>query len=338
MSNRLNEVAKTLAAGLFALTLAGSVIARDADDDEDREREASNNTYAIGLWGDLPYSTVQATVGVPNLIADMNAQRWRSRVHDGDLKRAPAARATTRCTPGAGLLQLAGGAGHVHARATTTGPTATARPTADSLRASGSTRRARCSSRRPTRWVSANCARKCSPTPLCLGVQRSGTLRRESPLDVGGVTYVDTQHPGLLQQPVRHGAGPGRVCGPQCRQHRVDAGDVRRSHSKQFRRRHAHLAGQSRLRLSDPHPRYHCAIRKTLAETDGAARRLQGLLARAARRGHRLPQACGLRARRLALLPHRQAVPDARPAPGELHPRRNVRQQRRATATTTCSG
>jgi hypothetical protein len=42
--------------------------------------------YAIGLWGDLPYSTIQATVGVPNLIADMNSQRLAFTVHDGDLK------------------------------------------------------------------------------------------------------------------------------------------------------------------------------------------------------------------------------------------------------------
>ena len=42
--------------------------------------------YAIGLWGDLPYSTVQATGGVPNLIADMNSQDLAFTVHDGDLK------------------------------------------------------------------------------------------------------------------------------------------------------------------------------------------------------------------------------------------------------------
>ncbi len=42
--------------------------------------------YAIGIWGDLPYSDVQATTGVPNLIADMNAQRLAFTVHDGDLK------------------------------------------------------------------------------------------------------------------------------------------------------------------------------------------------------------------------------------------------------------
>jgi hypothetical protein len=35
----------------------------------------SRTPYAIGLWGDLPYNSTQATVGVPNLIADMNSQK-----------------------------------------------------------------------------------------------------------------------------------------------------------------------------------------------------------------------------------------------------------------------
>src|SRR5512140_3026752 len=42
--------------------------------------------YAIGLWGDLPYSDVQALVGVPNLIAVMNSQNLAFTLHDGDLK------------------------------------------------------------------------------------------------------------------------------------------------------------------------------------------------------------------------------------------------------------
>src|SRR3954466_12718877 len=42
--------------------------------------------YAVGLWGDLPYSAVQADPGVPNLIADMNSQKLEFSVHDGDLK------------------------------------------------------------------------------------------------------------------------------------------------------------------------------------------------------------------------------------------------------------
>ena len=42
--------------------------------------------FAIGLWGDLPYSDTQALTGVPNLIADMNRQDLAFTVHDGDLK------------------------------------------------------------------------------------------------------------------------------------------------------------------------------------------------------------------------------------------------------------
>jgi hypothetical protein len=34
----------------------------------------------------LTYSDIQATVGVPNLIADMNVQQLAFTVHDGDLK------------------------------------------------------------------------------------------------------------------------------------------------------------------------------------------------------------------------------------------------------------
>ena len=45
-----------------------------------------NAAYAIGLWGDLPYSVAQETIGLPNLISDMNDQRLAFTVHDGDLK------------------------------------------------------------------------------------------------------------------------------------------------------------------------------------------------------------------------------------------------------------
>jgi hypothetical protein len=43
-------------------------------------------SYSVGLWGDLPYSAAQATVGVPNIISDMNASDIAFSVHDGDLK------------------------------------------------------------------------------------------------------------------------------------------------------------------------------------------------------------------------------------------------------------
>jgi hypothetical protein len=67
---------------LAACLSIGAVFSAHAHDDERGESRA----YAIGLWGDLPYSDIQATIGVPNLIADMNEQKLAFVVHDGDLK------------------------------------------------------------------------------------------------------------------------------------------------------------------------------------------------------------------------------------------------------------
>ena len=74
---------------LIALVLATTVAAgkdKDREDNDDDQDQRSRGAYAIGLWGDLPYSDLQATTGVPNLIADMNRQDLRFTVHDGDLK------------------------------------------------------------------------------------------------------------------------------------------------------------------------------------------------------------------------------------------------------------
>lgn len=69
-----------------ALMIAGAVALTAWADRDDEDRDDDRGGYAIGLWGDLPYSDLQATVGVPNLIADMNSQRLAFTVHDGDLK------------------------------------------------------------------------------------------------------------------------------------------------------------------------------------------------------------------------------------------------------------
>jgi len=79
---------------LIALCLAGTVaigpLQAGNTDSQDRSRGDqdgdSHGQYAIGLWGDVPYSVTQATVGVPNLIADMNRAHLAFSVHDGDLK------------------------------------------------------------------------------------------------------------------------------------------------------------------------------------------------------------------------------------------------------------
>ena len=52
--------------------------------------QQSSRAYAIGLWGDLPYSAEQAAV-LPNLIADMNSQDLAFTAHDGDLRQGSGA-------------------------------------------------------------------------------------------------------------------------------------------------------------------------------------------------------------------------------------------------------
>ena len=68
------------------LIIAGAIAANAWAERDDDDRDDDGGSYAIGLWGDLPYSDLQAQVGVPNLIADMNAHRLAFTVHDGDLK------------------------------------------------------------------------------------------------------------------------------------------------------------------------------------------------------------------------------------------------------------
>lgn len=73
---------------LIALTasfLASSIGLATARE-KDNENEGGYRPYAIGLWGDLPYSDVQAQTGVPNLIADMNSQNLAFTAFDGDWK------------------------------------------------------------------------------------------------------------------------------------------------------------------------------------------------------------------------------------------------------------
>jgi hypothetical protein len=74
----------TIAITILAAVLAVGFVTAAADDNSQDDAHGRDG-YAIGRWGDLPYSTAQATIGVPNLIADMNSQvlpfhraRWRS--------------------------------------------------------------------------------------------------------------------------------------------------------------------------------------------------------------------------------------------------------------------
>jgi len=74
-----SSIAPILGAACVAVSIISSTSSAFADEAQ------GNDRYAIGLWGDLPYSTAQAA-GVDNMIADMNAQKLAFTVHDGDLK------------------------------------------------------------------------------------------------------------------------------------------------------------------------------------------------------------------------------------------------------------
>jgi hypothetical protein len=78
---------KQLSLWAFAISVMMAAISlANADDRGGARDDNEKDSYAIGLWGDLPYSQEQATVGIPNLIADVNSQRLAFTVHDGDLK------------------------------------------------------------------------------------------------------------------------------------------------------------------------------------------------------------------------------------------------------------
>ena len=70
----------------FAALAAAALTTTTAVAEGFEHHQDHRSIYAIGLWGDMPYSTLQATVGVPNLIADMNKYDLAFTAHDGDLK------------------------------------------------------------------------------------------------------------------------------------------------------------------------------------------------------------------------------------------------------------
>lgn len=79
----------TLMKSAFALLLAAAIpftLSSQGNNGSGGVRGNANAAYAIGLWGDLPYSSIQETVGLPNLFEDMNSQKLAFTVHDGDLK------------------------------------------------------------------------------------------------------------------------------------------------------------------------------------------------------------------------------------------------------------
>jgi hypothetical protein len=87
---------------IAATVLAMAVLAAGVAVAGNGQTDNKTFEYAVGLWGDLPYSDAQAMTGIPNLIADMNRQQLAFSVHDGDLKAGngtPGSTTPTTCTP-----------------------------------------------------------------------------------------------------------------------------------------------------------------------------------------------------------------------------------------------
>lgn len=88
LRKRFRGTAKWFSLTFLVFVLVATAMAQGAQrsNSDDPENDQDESKFAIGLWGDLPYSDVQALTGIPNLIADMNKQELAFTVHDGDLK------------------------------------------------------------------------------------------------------------------------------------------------------------------------------------------------------------------------------------------------------------
>ena len=238
--------------------------------------DGRGDTYAIGLWGDLPYSDVQAPVGVPNLIADMNSQDLAFTAHDGDLKAGNGTPGSTTPTTCADALytQALGYFNSLKAPAVFT-PGDNDWTDCDRPSNGGFNSLERLDHERQAVLQHAVHAR---PAPDAPGGaddaalprrERAGPVRREPPLDDRPRHLRDAEHPGLVQQPLRHQPRPGRGSGTQRRRHRVDAADVRRGDGAQAPSR---SCSSRRPIQGGTRPTAHAlpsAIPNTLAETDG---------------------------------------------------------------------
>ena len=151
------------------------------------------NSYSIGLWGDVPYSVHQQTIGVPNLIADMNSSHLVFTVHDGDLKQGSGSLVRRRShVRSEGYLNSLG-------RRPCTRPATTNGPTATAIERQLQLARAP----QPHSRDDVRHAVLVRRPPDAAG--RAGrSVRRGPALGVRAGDVRDPQHPGLRQQPDGH--------------------------------------------------------------------------------------------------------------------------------------
>ena len=163
-------------AAFAAVALVASVATGD-----DGKKNNKTFQYAVGLWGDMPYSTRRPTRRAePDRGHEQPDIEFS--VHDGDLKAGSATAGSTPRPPAADALyaQALGylnslGKPAIFTPGDNDGPTATGPRTAGLTRSSGSTTNAASSSARLTRSGKHTMKQEAQTTPTCLGV--SGARR-----------------------------------------------------------------------------------------------------------------------------------------------------------------
>ena len=168
---------------LTALAITTGIAVADGFGGRDDDRDE----YAIGLWGDLPYSSTQATVGVPNLIADMNSQLLAFTAHDGDLKSG-----SSECTDAVYTQAL----GHFASLRAPAAFTPGDNDWTDCDRTAGYSSLAQLDKERklffssPTTLGQHRFLQQVQTAPLCLGVTGNVPCVENRRWTLGGVTYA----------------------------------------------------------------------------------------------------------------------------------------------------
>lgn len=210
-------------AALIIATVAPTLAIGAGPGDQDDEAQKDRRTYAIGLWGDLPYSMTQATVGVPNLIADMNRQDLAFTVQDGDLKSG-----SSECTDAVYAQALLYFSVLRAPAIFTPGDN----DWTDCDRTPGYSSLAQLDKERKLFFSTSfslgqhRLHQEVQSTPLCLGVSGSAPCVEKRRWTFGGITYATLNIQGSCNNLCDTAPDPGRICRAQPGQHRVDAADL----------------------------------------------------------------------------------------------------------------
>jgi hypothetical protein len=245
MRKFLMPIAAALLAAAITTSIAMAGHSHRGGDQRFRHERAA---YAIGLWGDLPYSTTQATTGVPDLIADMNRQNLAFTAHDGDLKSG-----SSECTNAVYTQALS----YFNSLRAPAAFTPGDNDWVDCDRTPGYNDRVQLDKERqlffstPYTLGQHRLRQEVQQTPLCLGASGPAACVENRRWTVGGVTYATLNVQGtcnnLCDSATGLGGRPGRIRGAEQGQHCVAAGNVPGGADPALRGSHVDHPGRSRM-------------------------------------------------------------------------------------------